>query len=77
MRNESVFSPNSPAHETKGMVEAVQFFTADCRLHLSKNTVQSMGEQYKIRTDETTDVLYHARGEGFRRMAYIIAMGRG
>jgi hypothetical protein len=64
-----VMSPNTPAAEIEGMKEAEQFFAA--RPQFSTEMVQMFGEQ-----------VYHRRngspkGEGFRRMAYIISSTRG
>lgn len=71
--NEAIMSPDAPHYEQKGMDEARWFFSSRCRLHYSKKMVQAMGERRYAICLQSKDVNMHALGEGFRRMAYILA----
>jgi len=63
-----VMSPRTPEEELAGMEEAERFFAA--RLAYKKELVQFFGEQVFSRRNGSP------KGEGFRRMAYIIASQR-
>lgn len=67
-------SPDSPRMEQEGMNEARLFFEA--RPGMSKQMVLFFGEQVFRRRQRTGNVLLHAQGDGFRRMAYLIAKSR-
>lgn len=69
-----VMSPNAPQHEIDGMQLAENLLTLPCRAGWSRRQVLSFGEQVYTRY---CAVGRGDKGDGFRRMAVIIAQTRG
>lgn len=62
--------------EKDGMREAEKFFSCRDRNNYSRKLVQFFGDQVYRKRAMTNDAFLHARGAGFRDMAYIISQGR-
>jgi hypothetical protein len=70
----SVMSPNSPLNELAGMQLAENLLSARCRQFMNRRQVISFGEEAYKRFCAKGLV---EKGDGFRRMCYIIAQERG
>ena len=70
----AAMSPNAPQNELAGMELAEALLSARCRQFMNRRQVISFGEQAYIRYAAKG---MSEKGDGFRRMCYIIAQQRG
>ena len=70
-------SPNAPANEKRGEDEAIALFNQPGRQRWNAERVRGYGDAvYRMYTRPGRSTADNERGEGFRRMAYIISQVR-